>query len=100
MATKTTKTKKSPRSTKVSTNKSNVALASKSETRATVAIRLLRGRNGASLAEIMEAIGWQEHSVRALLSATIGKKMGMPLVRTRENGETRYHLAALKAAKH
>ena len=61
---------------------------------------MLRGRNGASLAEIMEAIGWQEHSVRALLSATIGKKLGMPLVRTRENGETRYHIAALKATKH
>ena len=52
------------------------------------------------LGQIGEAIGWQEHSVRALLSATIVKKLGMPLVRTRENGETRYHLAALKAAKH
>jgi hypothetical protein len=97
MATKTTKTKRSP---KVPASKSNVALASRSETRVSVAIRMLRGRNGASLAEIMEAIGWQEHSVRALLSATIAKKMGMPLVRTREKGETRYHLAALKSAKH
>lgn len=97
MATKTTKTKRSP---KVPANKSNVASASMSETRVSVAIRLLRGRNGASVAEIMEAIGWQEHSVRALLSATIVKKLGMPLVRTRQNGQTRYHLAALKSAKH
>jgi hypothetical protein len=100
MATKTTKTKNSPRSAKVTKNKSNIALASRAETRVAVAVRLLRGRNGASLAEIMEAIGWQEHSVRALLSATIGKKLGMPLVRTRENGETRYHIAAIKPAKH
>lgn len=97
MATKTTKTK---RSTKVQTNKSNIASASRSETRVSVAVRMLRGRNGASLAEIMRAIGWQEHSVRALLSATIGKKLGMPLVRTREHGETRYHIAAIKPAKH
>jgi len=100
MATKTTKTKRSPRSAKVPANKLNVASASTSETRVSVAIRLLRRRNGASLAEIMEAIGWQEHSVRALLSATIVKKLGMPLVRARENGQTRYHLAALKPAKH
>ena len=100
MAAKTTKTKRSPRSAKVPANKSNVASASASETRVSVAIRMLRGRNGASLAEIMKAIGWQEHSVRALLSATIVKKLGMPLVRTRENGQTRYHLAALKPAKH
>jgi hypothetical protein len=97
MATKTTKTK---RSAKAPANKSNVGSALMSETRASVAIRLLRGRNGATVAEIMEAIGWQEHSVRALLSATIGKKMGLPLVRTREKGETRYHIAALKATKH
>ena len=96
MATKTTKP---TRSAKAATNKSNVASASTSETRVSIAIRLLRGRNGASLAEIMEAIGWQEHSVRALLSATVAKKMGLPLVRTRENGVTRYHIAALKAGK-
>lgn len=96
MASKTTKTK---RTAKIPANKSNVALASRSETRVSVAIRMLRGKNGASLAEIMEAIGWQEHSVRALLSATIGKKLGLPLVRTREHGETRYHIAALKATK-
>jgi hypothetical protein len=100
MATKTTKTKTSQRSAKVLANKSNIASASTSETRVSVAVRMLRGRNGASLAEIMEAIGWQEHSVRALLSATIGKKLGLPLVRTREHGETRYHIAAIKAAKH
>ena len=99
MATKTTKTKRSPRSAKVPVNKSNVASVSTSETRVSVAVRMLRGRNGASLAEIMKAIGWQEHSVRALLSATIRKKLGLPLVRTRQDGETRYHIAALKAAK-
>jgi len=99
MATKTTKTKRSSRSAKVPANKSNVASASTSETRVSVAIRLLRGRNGASVAEIMKAIGWQDHSVRALLSATIRKKLGLPLVRTRENGETRYHIGALKPAK-
>ena len=96
---KTTKTKRSPRSAKVPANKSNIASASTSETRVSVAVRMLRGRNGASLAEIMKAIGWQEHSVRALLSATIRKKLGLPLVRTRQEGETRYHIAALKAAK-
>ena len=99
MATKTTKTKTLPRSAKVRANKSNIASASTSETRVSVAVRMLRGRNGASVAEIMKAIGWQEHSVRALLSATIRKKLGLPLVRTRQDGETRYHIAALKVAK-
>ena len=36
---------------------------------------MLRRMDGASLAEIMDALGWQEHSVRARLSATIAKKM-------------------------
>src|SRR3569623_1135296 len=89
MATKTTKT---TRSAKAATNKSNVASASTSETRDSIAIRLQRGRNGASLAVILEASVWQELCGGALRCATVAKQMGLPLGRTREYGGTRYHI--------
>jgi len=38
-------------------------------------IRLLERAKGATLEELMEATGWQAHSVRGFISGTLGKKL-------------------------
>jgi hypothetical protein len=43
------------------------------------ALKLLRRKTGASLAELQEATGWQAHSVRGFLSGTVRKKLALPL---------------------
>ncbi len=40
---------------------------------------LLRRKKGASIDEMQTATGWQAHSLRGLLSGTIGKRMGLAL---------------------
>jgi hypothetical protein len=45
-----------------------------------VLINLLRRTDGASLSEISTATGWQAHSVRGFLSATVRKKLGLNLI--------------------
>ncbi len=42
-------------------------------------IALLHRKRGASIDEMMAGTGWQAHSVRGFLSATIGKRMGLRL---------------------
>jgi hypothetical protein len=57
-------------------------------------VTLLRREGGATLKELMSATGWQAHSVRGFLSATLGKKMGLAIHSTkREDGERVYSIA-------
>jgi Protein of unknown function (DUF3489) len=51
-----------------------------SEGRAAQVIALLEAEGGASLDQLVEATGWQRHSVRGFLSGTIRKKMGMNVI--------------------
>ena len=42
-----------------------------------IVLELIRRPDGASLKEIMDATGWQAHSVRGFISGSLGKKMGL-----------------------
>lgn len=43
-------------------------------------LKKLRAAKGVSLQQLSEATGWQLHSVRGFLSATVRKKLGLNLV--------------------
>jgi Protein of unknown function (DUF3489) len=38
---------------------------------------LLRRKDGATMAEIAEATGWQNHTIRGFMSGNVGKRMGL-----------------------
>ena len=98
MATKTTTTTKPhARKTVAKTAPKRIAEA---ETKKDLVIRLLRRQDGASVPELAKATNWMPHSVRGFLTATVRKKLDLPLVSTKAEGaERRYHIAALKLAK-
>ena len=77
---------------KAPTKKATTAASEGSKT-ATV-LELIGKAKGATLKEIMEATGWQAHSVRGFISGTVGKKMGLTVESSsREDGERVYKLA-------
>ena len=68
------------------------------QTKKQIAVTLLQCSKGASIAEMQGALGWQAHSVRGFLAATVKKMPGVILVSEKaENGPRRYRVEAAGA---
>ena len=92
--TRTSRTRKAP-----ARNRSNVIPGAPFLTKTDHVIGMLRRKEGASIAEIQAVLGWKEHSIRALLTATIAKGRKIPLIKGKAPGEaTRYYVAPLRSA--
>ncbi len=56
-------------------------------------LELLNRKDGATMAEIAKATGWQNHSIRGFISGTLTKKMGLKIESTKsETGERTYRI--------
>lgn len=54
-------------------------------------IAMLRAPDGATIAEIMEATGWQSHTVRGAMSGALKKKLGLNITSEKEEGRGRVY---------
>lgn len=74
---------------------SDKAPAARQGTKQALLIDLIGRKTGATIGEIVEATGWQAHSVRGAISGTLKKKLGLAVASETVEGRGRvYRLAA------
>lgn len=60
-------------------------------TKQALLIAMLQRPNGATIAEIVAATGWQAHSARGALSGALGKKLGLEVVSAKDDARGRVY---------
>jgi len=63
----------------------------RADSKQALVISLLQRPEGATIAQIMEATGWQQHTVRGTLAGTLKKRLGLTITSAKEAGGQRVY---------
>ena len=63
----------------------------RADSKQALVIGLLQRPEGATIAQIMEATGWQQHTVRGTLAGTLKKRLGLTITSAKDAGGQRVY---------
>ena len=73
------------------TSANDKPVRTRAESKQALVIEMLKRPEGATIAQIMEATGWQQHTVRGTLAGTLKKRMGLTITSSKEAGGQRVY---------
>jgi len=83
-----------PRSMGKSATKQPKTTTGRDGTKKAIVLGLLSRREGATLVEITEATGWQNHSIRGFIGGSLAKRMGLKVESSKnEAGDRTYRIS-------
>ena len=91
---KTIPTNSKPKEPKLTTPLTSPALVipTSPKTKQSQLIALLNNPKGSSIKELMQATGWQAHSVRGVISGVIRKRLGLTVISHKMDGVQHYRI--------
>ncbi len=69
--------------------KPDTSIKQRDGTKQATIIELLKRPEGASLAEMMQATGWQQHTIRGAMAGALKKKLSLNIVSEKTDGQER-----------
>jgi Protein of unknown function (DUF3489) len=72
---------------------------SRTDSKQAQVLAMLRSKQGATIATMMQATGWQPHSVRGFLTAVVRNKLGLTLVSKKTGEERVYRVVASESRR-
>jgi hypothetical protein len=74
--------------------KGNTPRRTRADSKQAKMVAMLRRPEGATIRQIMEATGWQSHTVRGALAGAIKKKLGLAITSEKSDGKERVYRIA------
>lgn len=71
--------------------KEAIASGSRENSKQALLISMLKRPEGATIAQLSEATGWQSHTVRGALAGTLKKKLLLEITSTKDSGSARIY---------